>query len=118
MLKMVRLEKKITGYEKHNLTYSTNKEACQSGYRSGYKYWLSNKKMSSILESDDYKNLKFIDNFSNIIILKSEKTKEFTWKKNSRRVSYDKFFKTTDGLHWDENTTKFYMQLAFDTVKM
>ena len=52
------------------------------------------------------------------IVIKDEKARTFTWKKNSQGITYDKIYKTTDGLHWDEGTTKVYMQLAFDTAGM
>ena len=105
-------------FVKFKLTFSTNENVCKAGYRSAYKYWLSNKKMQSVLNTGSYKNLTFIDNFSNFVVINNETEKTFTWKKNNEGITYDTIYKTTDGLHWDEATTKIYMQLAFDTAEM
>lgn len=100
----------ISELNKSGFAYSHKAEACKSGYRSAWKYWLSNRQMESILKNENYSNLKFVDNYSNFVILNNETERTFTWLRD--------YYRTTDGLHWDEKTTKDYMQLAFDTAGM
>jgi len=96
------------------IVYSHDENACKSEYRSAYKYWLSNQSMKKAIDSNNYKYLKFIDNYSNFVVkVPGENVVEFTWKND-----YDKMYKTEDALHWDEGTTKLYMQFAFDTAVM
>lgn len=93
------------------IVYSHSDNACKSGYRSAWKYYLSNNRIKSVLETNNYPNIKLVDNWSNFLAIKSEKDRTFTW--------LNKF--TTpddDALHWDEPTTILYMQLAFDTAGM
>ena len=101
------------------------------GYRSAWKYWLSNQKMKKTLNEN---TLTFIDNYSNFVTLNKESITDnglnindiingkvtydieelaptFTWHKD-----YNTDTKNNDYLHWDEPTTKTYMQLAFDTA--
>ena len=92
-----------------NIVYSHDSNACSRWYRSAWKYWLSNRRMESVLKNGNYSNLTFIDNFSNFVVIKDESARTFTWLRN---------YTTTDALHWDEPTTKEYMQLAFDTAGM
>ena len=48
---------------------------------------------------------------SNFLIIQDEANRKFTWLQT---------FTTPDNdpLHWDEATTKLYMQMAFDTANM
>lgn len=101
------LQSKHKDASKHFIVYSTNPAACDAGKRSGWKYLLSNEKMISVIK--DYPNLKFVDNFSNFIKVKSRKDKTFTWLRT---------YTTTDSLHWDEATTIDYMTMAFNTSGM
>ena len=55
--------------------------------------------------------LRFIDNFSNFVIIKEESKRTFTWLRTFTTPE-------NDALHWDEPTTIAYMQLAFDTAGM
>jgi len=96
---------------KNNIVYSHKAEACQSGYRSAWKYWLSNKRMKSIVATGSYQNITFVDNFSNFVVINDEAKRTFTW---LRKFSTPE----NDALHWDEETTIDYMQLAFDTAGM
>ena len=95
----------------NNIVYSHSKYACSSGYRSAWKYYLSNKRMNSILSTGTYSNISFLDNFSSFVIIKSEADRTFTW---IRPFSTPE----DDALHWDEATTKLYMQVAFDNAGM
>lgn len=114
----------INTYKRTDFAYSHKAEACQSGYRSAWKYWLSNRKMNQILVNGNY-GLTFINNYENFVILNSEgidinsiikgtyKPKpevlkpKFTWLRD---------YTTEDGLHFDGPTAKIYTQLAFDTA--
>lgn len=100
----------INELKKSGFAFSHKPEACKSGYRSAWKYWISNRQMESILKNRSYSNLTFVDNYSNFVILNNESKRTFTWLRD--------YYRTTDGLHWDERTTKDYMQLAFDTAGM
>jgi len=100
----------INELNKSGFAYSHKPEACKSGYRSAWKYWISNRQMESILKNGNYSNLKFVDNYSNFVVINNETERTFTWLRD--------YYRTTDGLHWDEKTTKDYMQLAFDTAGM
>lgn len=113
------LAKFPTQAAKSKIVYSTKEEiACKKGNRSAYKYWLSNQKMIKVLKTGKYPNLTFIDNYSNFVVLKDKTTRKFTWLKDEKGITYDNIYKTTDGLHWDQNTTKIYMQKAFDEASM
>ena len=104
--------------ESFKIVYSHDQNACSSGYRSAYKYWLSNQAMSQAI-GNNYSNLTFIDNFSNFVVKDpGAGVVTFTWKTHEQNVSYRDIYKTTDGLHWDSGTTQMYMQKAFDTAGM
>lgn len=95
----------------NNIVYSHSEYACSSGYRSAWKYWLSNRRMEKVISTGSYKNIRFIDNFSNFVIIKDESKRTFTWLRTFTTPE-------NDALHWDEPTTIAYMQLAFDTAGM
>lgn len=101
--------------EGYKIVYSTSPNVCKSKYRSAYKYWISNQTMKNKLKGT---NIKFIDGYSKIVKLVDEKTKEFEWLKNSAGISYKKLYKSEDGLHWDESTTKLYMPIVFNLAGM
>lgn len=101
------LQSKHENASDHKIVYSTSSNACASGYRSSWKYYLSNEKIQSILVN--YSNLTFIDNFSKYLILVDKEAKDFDWLRT---------YTTADGLHWDEATTIDYMTLAFNGAGM
>ena len=94
---------------KSSIVFSHKKQACESGYRSAWKYYLSNQRMKKVIGTGKYVNIRFIDNYSNFVIIKDESQRTFTWIRN---------FSTPqdDALHWDEPTTKMFMQLVFETA--
>ena len=102
--------------EKSKIVYSTDENACNTGYRSGIKYWKSNKTMSEILGRTN--DMIFINGFNEIVELENETTKKFNWKTAPNGQSYVELYKTTDGLHQDESTTKFYMPIVFNLAGM
>ncbi len=112
----------IKNFDRDGIVYSTNSKACDEGYRSGYKYYLSNKRMKKEIENKNYDNISYLDASSNILVIEKEykdtETATFEWLKDENGVSYRNIYKTTDGLHWDETTTKIYMKLAFDSAKL
>lgn len=99
----------INKFGRTDIVYSTNAKVCYSGYRTAWKYLISNRRISSIIKNGSYANLTFVDNYSNFVVINDEDKKTFTWLRE---------YHTTDGLHWDEPTTKVYMQLAFDSAGM
>lgn len=96
------LQSKHKNAASKKIVYSTNSNACEKKYRSNWKYYLSNQKMKSVIKN--YNNLRFIDNYSKYLIIKDEQAKTFTWLRT---------YTTIDALHWDESTTKDYMNLVF-----
>ncbi|MBQ8535602.1 MAG: Ig-like domain-containing protein [Bacilli bacterium] len=93
------------------IVYSHKAEACKSGYRSAWKYHLSNNRMKKVLNTGNYPNIKIVDNWSNFLRVTDETNRKFEWLQKFTTPS-------DDPLHWDEPTTKLYMQLAFDTANM
>ena len=96
---------------KNKIVYSHKPEACKSGYRSAWKYYLSNERIKKVVSGNSYPNIRIVDNWSNFLRVTDAANRKFEW--------LQKF--TTpedDALHWDEPTTKRYMQLAFDTANM
>lgn len=116
----------IEVYNRTDISYSHRSEACKSGYRSAWKYWLSNRKMNQILSKSNY-NLTFINNYENFVVLNSDgidvnsivngsyKPKpeqlkpKFTWLRE---------YNTEDGLHFDAATAQSYTRQAFETAGM
>lgn len=101
------LQSKHANASNKHIVYSTDSRACDAGYRSGWKYYLSNEKIKMVLE--DYPQLTFVDNFSNFIIVSDSENRKFTWLRD---------YTTTDALHWDESTTIDYMTVLFNEVGM
>ena len=93
------------------IVYSHKAEACKSGYRSAWKYYLSNNRMKNVLNTGNYPNIRIVDNWSNFLRVTDEANRKFEWLQKFTTPS-------DDPLHWDEPTTKLYMQLAFDTANM
>ena len=96
---------------KSNIVYSHKAEACKSGYRSAWKYHLSNERIKSVVSTNKYPNVNILDNWSNFLVLTDAENRKFKWLEEFTTPS-------DDALHWDEPTTKRYMQLAFDTADM
>ena len=101
------LQSKHSNASNYDIVYSTNAKACDAGYRSGWKYYLSNERMKSILKNNS--NLTFVDNFSNFIVVADKNKKTFTWLRS---------YTTTDGLHWDQKTTIDYMTKLLEEAGM
>ena len=59
----------------------------------------------------NYPNIRIVDNWSNFLRVTDEANRKFEWLQKFTTPS-------EDPLHWDEPTTKLYMQLAFDTANM
>lgn len=72
---------------------------------------LLNNRMKKVLNTGNYPNIKIVDNQSNFLRVTDEANRKFEW--------LQKFTTPLDNhLHWEETTTKLYMQLAFDTANM
>ncbi len=96
---------------KSSIVYSHKAEACQSGYRSAWKYHLSNERFKQVIATKQYPNVNVLDNWSNFLKLTDEANRKFKWLQEFTTPE-------DDALHWDKATTIRYMQLAFDTANM
>ena len=96
---------------KSNIVYSHKTEACKSGYRSAWKYHLSNERFKQVVSTNKYPNVNVLDNWSNFLQLTDEANRKFKWLQEFTTPD-------DDALHWDKPTTIRYMQLAFDTANM
>lgn len=78
-----------------------NSNACAREYRSNWKYFQFNKAMNSLVKSNYSTNLKYESVFVQIMETNTKK----------KNFSYKMTYNTTDGVHWDEATTKKYIDL-------
>ena len=92
-----------------NTKIVTNEDAnsCTKSYRSNYKYYKFNRAMKSIVESSYSNNLKYESIFVQIMDTKQGKKENFSYK-----ITYN----TTDGMHWDSNTTNTYVNMMLGYV--
>lgn len=81
-----------------------NKNACTVGYRSNWKYYQFNKAMIRIIQSKYSNNLKYESVFKKVVNVNEE----------GKNFSFNITYNTTDGVHWDADTTKRYIKLMFD----
>ncbi len=84
---------------------NNNANSCKKEYRSNVKYYTYNNAIGSIINSKYSTNLKYISLFEDIMITNPDGT-NYSFKY--------KDYKTTDGIHWDESTTRYYVKLMFD----
>ena len=93
----------------NNTKIVTNEDAnsCTKSYRSNYKYYKFNRVMKSIVESSYSNNLKYESIFVQIMDTKQGKKENFSYK-----ITYN----TTDGMHWDSNTTNTYVNMMLGYV--
>ena len=88
----------------NNTKIVTNEDnnSCTKSYRSNYKYYKFNIAMKNIVESSYSNNLKYEPIFVQIMDTKHGKKVNFSYK-----ITYN----TTDGMHWDSNTTRTYVDI-------
>lgn len=83
-----------------------NSNSCKVNYRSNRKYYQFNKTINSIISNGYTANLTYESLFNKIM-----QTNEF-----GKNFSYLVTYNTTDGIHWDSATTKYYVDLMFNTT--
>lgn len=81
-----------------------HKNSCDKEYRSNIKYFTFNKAMKKIVESKYSANLEYQSLFIKIMDT-SNSPKNFSYK-----ITYN----TTDGVHWDKDTTNRYVNMMLD----
>lgn len=81
-----------------------NKNACTKGYRSNWKYFQFNKAMKSIVENNYQANLQYESLFIKIMETNN----------NKKNFSYKIIYNTTDGVHWDKDTTNTYVDMMLN----
>lgn len=86
---------------------NTNNNACLAGYRSNYKYNKFNNAIGSIVNSSYSYNLKYIQLFTQIMNIGNGGREHYSFK-----VTYN----TTDGMHWDSETAKYYVNLMLSNA--
>ena len=93
----------------NNTKIVTNEDSnsCTESYRSNYKYYKFNLAMKSIVESSYSNNLKYEPIFIQIMDTKQGKKVNFSYK-----ITYN----TTDGMHWDSNTTNTYVNMMLGYI--
>ena len=93
----------------NNTKIVTNEDnnSCTKSYRSNYKYYKFNIAMKNIVESSYSNNLKYEPIFIQIMDTKHGKKVNFSYK-----ITYN----TTDGMHWDSNTTRTYVDIMLGYI--
>ena len=93
----------------NNTKIVTNEDnnSCTKSYRSNYKYYKFNIAMKNIVESSYSNNLKYEPIFVQIMDTKHGKKVNFSYK-----ITYN----TTDGMHWDSNTTRTYVDIMLGYI--
>ena len=95
---------KVSQSTSDKVVNNENKQACTKEYKSNWKYNQFNKAMKKIIESNYSENLKFESLFVKIMEINDVK-KEFNFKST---------YNTTDGIHWDKETTKKYVDMMLN----
>ena len=93
----------------NNTKIVTNEDnnSCTKSYRSNYKYYKFNIAMKNIVKSSYSNNLKYEPIFVQIMDTKHGKKVNFSYK-----ITYN----TTDGMHWDSNTTRTYVDIMLGYI--
>lgn len=81
-----------------------NKNSCDKDYRSNKKYYTFNKAMKKIVEGKYSTNLEYIPLFIQIMDTSN----------HPNNYSYKIPYNTTDGVHWDKDTTNRYVNMMLD----
>jgi len=99
---------KLANAPANSLVVSNNSiNAGKPGFRSNSKYYLFNQAVESIIKNNNRLHLEYLETFEKIVKVN----------KTGSEYSYKIKYTTTDGLHWDEKTTKVYVKLMLDLVK-
>lgn len=95
---------KPTQATNNKIVTNENKNACTKGYRSNWKYFQFNKAMKSLVENNYSTNLQYESLFIKIM-----ETND-----NKKNFSYKIIYNTTDGVHWDKDTTNTYVDMMLN----
>ena len=101
------------------IVYNDNKFSCIENYRSNFKYYKFNQAMQYIVNNKSYQlngkqiyykqNLRYLPLLIKIMNV-NENGSRFSFKSNWKDYS------TTDGIHWNQETTLKYVKLMLDTA--
>ena len=95
---------KVSQSTKDDVVTNENENSCTVGFRSNWKYYLFNKRIKSIIETNYRSNLTYESLFIQIMEVNN----------NKQNFSYKITYNTEDGIHWDSATTKNYVNMMFD----
>ena len=95
---------KVSQSTSDDIVKNENKLACTKDYKSNWKNHQFNKVMKKIVETNYSENLKFESLFVKIMEV-NDVQKEFNFKST---------YNTTDGIHWDKETTKKYVDMMLN----
>ena len=98
---------KVSQATNKKVVTNENKNACTKEYRSNYKYFQFNKTMKSIVDSNYTANLTYEPIFMKIMETNN----------NRKNFTYKIIYNTTDGIHWDKDTTSKYVDMMLDYSK-
>ena len=83
-----------------------NSNSCKTNYRSNRKYYKFNKAVKTIISNYYTSNLKYVYVFEQIMKVPADENKNYSY-----RITYN----TTDGVHWNKNSTIDYTKRMFNT---
>lgn len=95
---------KVSQSTSDKVVTNENKNACTKDYRSNWKYYQFNKVMKKLIETNYNDNLDYEPIFVKIMEV-NDVQKNFNYKIN---------YNTTDGIHWDKDTTKKYVDMMLN----
>lgn len=98
---------KVSQSTNNKVVTNENKNACAKEYRSNYKYYQFNNTIKSLIESNYKDNLIYEPLFNKIMDTKN----------NRKNYTYKIIYNTTDGIHWDKDTTSKYVDMMLDYSK-
>ncbi len=98
---------KVSQATNKKVVTNENKNACTKEYRSNYKYFQFNKAMKSLVDSNYTANLTYEPIFMKIMETNN----------NRKNFTYKIIYNTTDGIHWDKDTTSKYVDMMLDYSK-
>lgn len=98
---------KVAQSTNEKVVTNEDKNACTKDYRSNYKYYQFNKTMKSLVENNYKENLTYSSLFTKIVDTNN----------NRKNYTYKIIYNTTDGIHWDKDTTSKYVDMMLDYSK-
>lgn len=92
--------------ESDKVVTNSNKNSCEKYYRSNRKYYKFNLVMKKLINNLNVDYLQYKETFTKIMQVNDI----------DGAYSYKMNYNTVDGIHWDEETAKMYVELMFDSV--